>query len=80
MFTRNFLVALLERSVRAAASSALSVLVVGDAMLNALTADWETVAGVALGGAVVSALISLSAGALTNTPGPSVTGAERLPP
>ena len=71
--------ALADRSVRAGASAVLSVWVVGDGILNAWSVDWQEAGGVFLGGAVVSALLSL-AGSATPGNGPSLIDAERVNP
>ena len=58
MFDRFFLIDTAERSIKTAAQSAL--LAIGADQLDALAADWQTVAGFALGGAVLSVLTSLA--------------------
>jgi hypothetical protein len=58
MFDHFFLVDTAERAVKTAAQSAL--LSIGADQANALTADWQTVASFALGGAVLSVLTSLA--------------------
>jgi hypothetical protein len=59
MFTRAFLRDLLERALSTAAQSAL--LVLGADQIDAIAADWGTVAGFALGGAVLSVLKGVAA-------------------
>ena len=56
----------LERAVKTAAQTALTVWVVGDQALNVLTMDWELGFGVAGGGALVSVLTSLASGAVAS--------------
>lgn len=62
MFTRIFLRDLLERSLSTAAQAAL--LVIGADQFDVLQADWQTVAGFAAGGFVLSALKGIAAGRL----------------
>lgn len=73
MWTLAFWKATAERAISTAAQSA--ILVFGADQVNALDADWKTVAGFALGGAVLSALKSLAVNAATGD-GPGVTDAE----
>ena len=77
IFSFVFIKAAAERAVRAAAASGLSVLVVGDGILNALNADWATFGGVAAGGAVVSLLLSI-AGNTVSGDGPAFGHSETL--
>lgn len=70
MFSRAFWYASLERAVKTAAQSA--ILVFGADQFNALQADWQTAAGFAGGGFVLSVLTSLASGAVTSEPGPSL--------
>ena len=58
MTDRFFWIDTAERAVKTAAQSAL--LAIGADQLNALAADWQTVAGFALGGGVLSILTSLA--------------------
>jgi hypothetical protein len=69
MWTRAFWVAAGERAIRAAAATVLSALVVADGLLDAFAVDWTAAAGIAGGGAVVSLLTSLTAGAVLGPPG-----------
>jgi hypothetical protein len=79
MFNKRFLLAGLERALRAGAAAVLSLWVVGDGVLNAWDVDWQQALGVFLGAAVVSALLSL-VGAAAPGNGPSLIDAERLAP
>lgn len=58
MFTRTFWKKATERAVKTAAQSA--ILVFGADQVNALNANWDDVAGFALGGFVLSYLFSLA--------------------
>lgn len=78
MFTLVFFKATLERALKTAAQTALTVTLVGDKMLNAFDTDWSDVGGLALGGAVASVLFSVASYAKTG--GPSLTEAEVLEP
>ena len=60
MFTRDFLVDLAERAVRAFAWSVLSFFGAAD-VLDAFHADWWDALGVGLGAAVLSVLASVAA-------------------
>jgi hypothetical protein len=68
MFTREFVLALLERALRTAAQAAIiaivgtGVMAAQDAQVNAFTVDWAAVAGFSLGGFVLSALFSIVGG------------------
>jgi hypothetical protein len=69
---KTYLLAVLDRAVKTGAQSA--VLVLGADQVNALTADWELVAGFGLGGFVLSVLTSLGvSGILGRGRGPSTT-------
>lgn len=76
MFSSAFLKATAERAVRAFAAALISLWVVGDQMLDVFAVDWERAAGVGLGAAVVSILLSLVGSGLSSTPGPSLLGTE----
>ena len=52
----------------------LHELAFGAGQVNVLTLDWQTLAGFAGGGFVLSVLTSLASDALTSTPGPSLAG------
>jgi hypothetical protein len=73
MFTKPFWVATLERTVRQVAGTLLTTwLVLSDTgPLNAFELDWEKGAGIAVGAAIVSVLMSLGATAVSS--GPSFT-------
>jgi hypothetical protein len=58
MSDRYFWIDTAERAAKTCAQSAL--LAIGADQLNALAADWQTVASFALGGAVLSVLTSLA--------------------
>lgn len=58
MLTRVFWLAAVERAVKTAAQTALVTL--GADRVDAFDADWRLVAGMALGGAVLSVLSSLA--------------------
>lgn len=58
MFTKSFWKKAVERASKSAGQSAL--LAIGADQVNALSADWQTVAGFALGGAALSVLTSLA--------------------
>ena len=75
IWTSTFWLALAERSVSTAAQAA--ILALGAGQLNALEADWQTVGGFALGGAVLAALKGLAVNAATED-GPGLTLAERV--
>lgn len=60
---RDYYTDLADRAVKTAAQAA--VLVLGADQVNALNADWQLVAGFALGGAVLSALTTLGQRGLT---------------
>ena len=71
MFTRYFWTSALERAVKTAAQSVL--LAVGaDQGFDALTADWATIGGFALGGAVLSILSSMASTAVSDPESPSI--------
>lgn len=71
MFTRTFWRKTAERAAKSAGQSAL--LAVGADKVNALDADWATIAGFALGGAVLSILTSLASLRVGPADDPSVT-------
>ena len=58
MWNREFWRRAFERAVKTAAQSA--VLVLGAGKVNALVVDWQLVAGMSLGGAVLSLVTSLA--------------------
>lgn len=72
IFTRPFLVALLERAIKTAAQMALAV-VVGSEVTSAITLDWPLVAGAAGLGFVLSALSSVASAGVGPGESPSVT-------
>lgn len=75
MFTAQFWKATAERAIRASAASLVSLWVVGDQALDALSIDWAQAGGVAAGAGIVSVLLSL-VGSAVSTPGPSLLGTE----
>lgn len=77
MWTLAFWKATAERAVSTAAQSA--ILVFGADQINALEADWSTVGGFALGGAVLAVCKALAVNAATGN-GPGATDAETLDP
>lgn len=78
LFTLTFLIASTERAVKSACQGA--VLFLGaEKAINALTFDWGSLVGFALGSAALSYLTSYATGALTDSPGPSAIG-EKLDP
>lgn len=78
MFTILFWKAAAERAVKAGSNVVITSFVLGDKILNAFDIDWSIAAGVFLGGAMVSALMSLASDAATGS-GPSLTNAEVVP-
>ena len=60
MWTAKFWKDATERAVKTAAQAALAFWAVGDGMFNALEADWVNTGGVALGGAILSYVMSLA--------------------
>lgn len=77
IFTRAFWRAAGERAIKTAAQSA--ILVIAADQVNALTVQWDDVGGFALGGAILSLLMSIGSDALTAGSGPSLTNSEVLP-
>jgi hypothetical protein len=71
MFTTKFWKRAAERAAKTAGQSA--ILAIGADQLNALSADWATVAGFALGGAVLSVLTSLASLKVGPADDPSTT-------
>lgn len=74
MWTLAFWKAATERAVKTGAQAVLTIYFVGDVALNAFEADWVNMAGVGLGGVVLSYLTSLASGYKDGNP--SVTNAE----
>ena len=60
MFNRKFLTDLAERAISTAAQAALSLIGI-DALFDSFNADWQAIASVAAGGAVLSVLKGLAA-------------------
>lgn len=58
IFTRTFWTGALERALKTAGQ--VAVVSLGAGQMNVFHADWRTVGGVALGGAVLSVLTSLA--------------------
>lgn len=78
MWTKQFWLATLERSVRTAAQAILTALVVGDAMLNAFETNWLNVAGIGAGGFIIGALTCLVAANVGDVGTPSFFSAEKV--
>lgn len=74
---REFWRATLERAIKTAAQ--IVVLTIGGDVVNAFDLDWKNIAGLALGGAVLSVFTSLASSGLGGDNGPSLGGQERLP-
>jgi hypothetical protein len=72
---RDYWIDTAERCVRAFAAAVLSVMAVGDGILNAFDASWLEALGVGLGAAVLSLLTSLTAVKLGNKGTASLTDA-----
>lgn len=72
MITAKFWKAALERAVKTAAQSVLTVWAVGDGVFNALTVDWPLAGGVAAGGLVLSLVTSLASAGVGPTGTPSL--------
>ena len=65
MFTIQFLRDALERALSTAAQSA--ILAIGADKIDAINADWRTVVGFTLGGALLSVLKAVAAGRLVGS-------------
>ena len=72
MWTWTFWKQALERALKTAAQAPLTVWVVGDGVLNALTLDWELGLGVAAGGFVSSILFSVASATIGESSTPSL--------
>lgn len=72
MWSKNYWMGLLENALGAASAAALGV-VGTDVVFNAITADFASIGGVALGGALVSILKSLAVRDVGAVDSPSVT-------
>lgn len=79
VWTKEFWKATAERMARSAAAATVSVLVVGDGVLNVFEGDFRNALGVGLGAALVSGLLAIAGGA-TSGNGPSFTKDEQLAP
>jgi hypothetical protein len=77
MWTLDFWKATGERMIRSFAAAMVSVLVVGENMMDAFSANWQEALGVGLGAAVVSLLLSL-AGNVTTGGGPAFINSEKV--
>jgi small neutral amino acid transporter SnatA (MarC family) len=80
MWTTGFWKAVAERAVKAFASTLSAVLLAGTTAVNVLHIEWQDAVGVAGGAALVSVLLNVASGAVTNSPGPSLTSAEQVVP
>ncbi|MBI4900894.1 MAG: hypothetical protein HY829_10505 [Actinobacteria bacterium] len=79
MWTLVFWRAVADRALKTAAQAALLVAGSDSLRANALTFDWLKMGGFALGGIVLSVLMSIASAASTDG-SPSLTGAEILTP
>lgn len=70
--------AVAERAIKTAAQ--VAVLTIGGDVVDAFDLDWKNIVGLALGGALLSILTSLASISLGGDHGPSIGGAELLPP
>jgi hypothetical protein len=77
IFSILFWRAAAERAIKSAAQGAL-VAGIGAAGFDALSADFRTIGGLALGMGLASVLTSVASDALTDGSGPSLTNAETL--
>lgn len=83
VWTKTFWQAVAERALKAFASTA-GALVVANPVSgafggnNIFHADLATIAQVSATAALVSVLLNVGSGALTNSPGPSLTRAEQV--
>ena len=79
MWTLIFWKAVAERALKTAGQSAILAIGADSLHANALTFDWATMGGFALGGAVLSVLSSIASAATTDG-SPSLNGAEIVTP
>ena len=77
IWTKVFWKATAERAIKTAAQTAATV--IGGNVVNAWELDYGQIAGVTLGGAILSVLTSIGSAKVTNNPGPSL-GPEVLDP
>lgn len=77
MFTMSFWKQAAERAVKAAATALLAAWVVGDQVLNAWALDPKEGAGIALGGAVASLLLSVASLPVGEPGSPSAVKVEK---
>lgn len=75
MTTKRFWIATGERAAKTAAQTALAVSTLGMGF-NAFVVNWGDVAGVALGGAVVSILTSIASSGVGGDGSPSLVGEQ----
>lgn len=66
MTTLKFWKDAVERSIKTGAQTILSIVVVGDGILNAFTLDYSQIAGVGIGGVMFSLLTSIASSAVSN--------------
>ncbi|CAN5885135.1 hypothetical protein BH24ACT15_BH24ACT15_34920 [soil metagenome] len=77
MFSKSFLLATLERSIKTLLQSLLAFLV-SSGVTNIIDVDFGTALGVSGLAALISVLTSVVSGAVTSQPGPSLVSAEVL--
>jgi hypothetical protein len=70
-FGRAFWRATLDRAVKTAAQVPLTTWVAGDVVMNVFSMDWTKVAGLALGGFIVSVLTSIASAPVGPVDSPS---------
>lgn len=78
MFTKAFWKAAAERAVKTAAQTA--VVLLGANAVDVLSVDWQNVASLSAGAALLSVLTSIGSDWVSASDGPSLTDAEVLPP
>jgi hypothetical protein len=71
MLNRIFWVDALERAAKSAAQAVLGAGIVGDAMFDVFTADWRSLVGAAITGAILSVLTSIVSVPVADTISPA---------